>query len=320
MTPKPNNQSLTPIHVAVAVIEDARGRILLSRRAPDAHQGGLWEFPGGKVEETEPFSQALARELLEELGIQLLRHEPLIKISHDYGDKSVVLDVHRVTNYAGIPQGREGQPLAWVTPAELHNYPMPAADRPIVAAIVLPDTYLITGDWAGDSRQLLDRLDGALARGERLFQLRLPGADEAHFRTLAGCALERCRPCGARLLLNAEPGLVADLGADGVHLNSRRLMSCDARPLGDAFLVAVSCHDEIELRHAEQIGADCVVISPVLPTRSHQGAKTLGWTGFKQLAESAAVPVYALGGMSPDLVGATRRQGGQGVAGISAFW
>ena len=320
MTREPNNQSLTPIHVAVAVIGDADGRILLSRRAEDVHQGGLWEFPGGKVEDTEPFSQALARELFEELGIQVAQHEPLIRIFHDYADKSVVLDVHRVTEYTGVPMGREGQPLAWVAPEDLQSYPMPAADRPIVAAIALPDTYLITGGWAGELGQLLDRLDGVLTMGERLIQFRLGNADEARFLALAESALGRCRSHGARLMLNAEPALVAELGADGIHLNSRRLMACDARPLNDAFLVAASCHDENELRHAERIGVDFAVISAVLPTRSHPGAETLGWAGFHRLAESAVIPVYALGGMSPERVGEAKRQGGQGVAGISAFW
>ena len=133
------------MHVAVAVIQDSSGRILLSRRADHAHQGGLWEFPGGKLDPGETLAQALKREIREELGIEVQSHSPLIRINHRYPDRSVLLDVHRVTAYSGVPEGREGQPLVWVAPESMRDYPMPAADRPIVTALRLPDSYLITG-------------------------------------------------------------------------------------------------------------------------------------------------------------------------------
>ncbi|MFV0278909.1 MAG: 8-oxo-dGTP diphosphatase MutT [Parahaliea sp.] len=126
---------MTIVHVAVGVILDADGNILLTQRAEDAHQGGLWEFPGGKVEPGESVQQALARELHEELGIVPTASEPLIEVRHDYGDKSVLLDVHRVPVFSGVPHGLEGQPLAWVSMAELADYPLPAANRVIVEAL-----------------------------------------------------------------------------------------------------------------------------------------------------------------------------------------
>ena len=100
------------IVVAVGVLIDAEGRVLVARRAPDAHQGSLWEFPGGKVEAHESVGDALKRELEEELGIQVEGSEPLMAIEHDYGDKHVRLDVHRVMRWQGEPRGLEGQPLA----------------------------------------------------------------------------------------------------------------------------------------------------------------------------------------------------------------
>ncbi|NND67213.1 MAG: 8-oxo-dGTP diphosphatase MutT [Halioglobus sp.] len=122
------------VHVAVGVILDARGRILLTRRAEDAHQGGLWEFPGGKVEEHESLQAALTRELREELGITPARTSPLIEVRHNYVDKQVFLDVHVVWEHAGEASGLEGQPLAWVAVDELCNYDFPAANVQIVQA------------------------------------------------------------------------------------------------------------------------------------------------------------------------------------------
>ena len=123
------------LHVAVGVILDEFHNILITRRAPDAHQGGLWEFPGGKVEAGESLALALARELREELGISIGRTSGLLEIRHDYGDKSVLLDVHVVWDFSGEARGLEQQPLAWVAPGELADYAFPAANAPIVEAV-----------------------------------------------------------------------------------------------------------------------------------------------------------------------------------------
>ena len=123
------------LHVAVGVILDVDKRILISRRANEAHQGGLWEFPGGKVEAAESVQVALARELFEELGIQIGVISPLLRVEHDYSDKSVLLDVWVVTEFTGVPKGCEGQPLAWVALEDLENYQFPEANAPIVGAV-----------------------------------------------------------------------------------------------------------------------------------------------------------------------------------------
>jgi 8-oxo-dGTP diphosphatase len=126
---------MDPLHVAVGVVLDDNRRILITRRAEDSHQGGLWEFPGGKVESRETLHSALARELREELGIAIGRTSALLEVRHDYGDKAVLLDVHVVWEFSGEPRGLEGQPLAWVAAEELAGYPFPAANEPIVEAV-----------------------------------------------------------------------------------------------------------------------------------------------------------------------------------------
>lgn len=123
------------VHVAVGVVLDENRRVLITRRATGSHQGGLWEFPGGKVEPGESLEQALARELREELGIEPVRTSPLLEVSHDYGDKRVLLDVHVVWEFTGRALGLENQPLAWVSCEALSQYRFPAANVPIVDAI-----------------------------------------------------------------------------------------------------------------------------------------------------------------------------------------
>ena len=116
------------VHVAAAVIRGADGRVLIARRPDDKHQGGLWEFPGGKVEEGEVVQAALSRELEEELGIRVSAARPLIQVHHDYPDKHVLLDVWEVSAFTGEPHGAEGQPLAWVAPRDLGQYEFPEAN------------------------------------------------------------------------------------------------------------------------------------------------------------------------------------------------
>lgn len=127
---------MSRVHVAVGVVWDDRGRVLVSKRHADSHQGGLWEFPGGKLEAGEDVSAALRRELQEELGICIGDARPLLEIRHDYADKQVLLDVWQVLDFTGVAEGREGQPLRWVPIAELADYEFPAANGPIVAALI----------------------------------------------------------------------------------------------------------------------------------------------------------------------------------------
>ena len=311
---------MLPVHVAVAVIQDASGRVLLTRRPDGAHQGGLWEFPGGKVEPGETFEQALRREIREELGIEVSTHQPLIDLTHSYPDKIVRLDVHKILQYSGNPIGLEGQPLEWVLPENLHQYAMPAADRPICAALKLPRQYLITGPDPITPRHFLQRLEASLDRGLRLVQLRAPSLGMGEYMALAVDALALCHQYDAELLLNCPVNRVQELGADGVHLNSTQLAGLSERPLTNNRWVAASCHNLEELQQAMAIDVDFCVLSPVLQTASHPDAEPMGWGRFAQIVALANIPVFALGGMDQTHIGVALEQGGQGIAAIRALW
>jgi 8-oxo-dGTP diphosphatase len=120
------------VRVLVGLIADGRGRWLVNRRRPGQPLAGWWEFPGGKCRPGEAPRAALARELEEELGIEVLSAEPVFTLEHDYPDKRVLLDVWHVLRYAGEIVAREGQPLRWVTPAECRELELLEADGPIV--------------------------------------------------------------------------------------------------------------------------------------------------------------------------------------------
>ncbi len=310
----------TPLQVAVAVISDKQGRILLSKRSASAHQGGLWEFPGGKVDAGEDVYAALTRELKEELNIIPQQARPLIKIHHDYLDQSVLLDVWRVTDFAGRASGQEGQPLEWVRLDQLSEFDFPAANHAIVKAAQLPCVYLITKSIISDVPGYFEKLALLLRAGIKLVQFRIKESESSDFRRLASETLRYCRSHGAKLMVNADPNVAEELGADGVHLSSDRLMALRDRPLGLHKWVAASCHNAQELTHAANLGVDFAVLSPVLATKSHPGADTLGWETFSDLVESAPMPVYALGGMNPQQMQNAYKHGAQGAAVLSALW
>ena len=125
------------VHVAAAVIRGADGRILIARRPQDKHQGGLWEFPGGKVEPGESPEEALIRELEEELGVSTKTAclAPLTFASHSYESFHLLMPLFVCRKWQGIPQAKEHAALKWVRPQQLRDYPMPPADIPLIAPL-----------------------------------------------------------------------------------------------------------------------------------------------------------------------------------------
>ncbi len=122
--------------VVAAVIRDAGGRILMTRRAKDGHMGDLWEFPGGKIDTGEGPADALIRELDEELGITVAVENPLTFAVHEEPGLRILLLFYRARIEAGDPRGREGQPVEWVPAADLPSYPTPPADAELVQQLV----------------------------------------------------------------------------------------------------------------------------------------------------------------------------------------
>ncbi len=120
------------IAVAIGVIENSQGEILLAKRHQHLHQGGKWEFPGGKIEQGETTLVALRRELQEEVAIDVVEATPVMILDYDYGDRFVSLDIWHVTSFTGQAKGLEQQEIKWVAKSQLAQYQFPDANQPIV--------------------------------------------------------------------------------------------------------------------------------------------------------------------------------------------
>ncbi len=310
------------IHVVAGVIRDALGRILLARRTTGRDLAGLWEFPGGKVEPGESPETALTRELHEELGIQVRVGAPFIRVPQQYPDKRLVLDVREIDSYRGTPRGLDGQALAWAPAHKLANYPMPPADRPVVAAVLQPDRYLVTPAPGASDESWLAMLEQSLADGVRRVQLRAPGVESVRWARLAARAAALCRDAGADVLTNGDAALAARLGV-GLHLRAVQLTNADGATWHGATrppLLAASCHTVEELSRAQAQGCDFAVLGHVQATPSHVGEPGLGWAAFAQLREAVWIPIYAIGGLGTGDIAIAREHGAQGIAAIRGLW
>ena len=242
------------------VITDARGRVLLARRSPGRELAGLWEFPGGKVDPGETPEAALARELAEELDIEVEVGAPLMVVPHQTPSRLLRLDVRHIKAWRGKPKGCEGQALAWVQPDKLHRYDMPAPDRPVVAALLQPDHCLVTPAPGDDDMAWLSALDAALSRGIHCVQFRMPGVAPDRQQRLLGQAAARCRTAGAQLLVNGSSELAQQHGV-GLHLPAALLREHAERPLPADQPLSASCHDAAELDLAEALGCDFALLA-----------------------------------------------------------
>lgn len=298
------------VEVAAAVIERPDGSFLLAQRPAGKVYAGWWEFPGGKVEPGEPAEQALARELHEELGIDVLRAYPWITRVHIYEHATVVLHFFRVVEWSGEPTSREGQAFVWQRLDAAMVAPMLPANAPVLASLALPLEYAITDAQTLGAAEQLARVEARMKDGLRLVQVR--DKDNWERARLIFVVSSMARQYGAKVLVNGGPAV------DGIHLTAEQLVTYRARPPGG--LVAASCHTAQELGHAMAIGLDFVVLGPVKATRSHPGAQTLGWEGFRRIAEGSSIPVYAIGGLRREDLDEARQAGAHGLAMISGSW
>ena len=309
------------VDVMAAAITDARGRVLLARRTEGRDLAGLWEFPGGKREPGESPEQALARELQEELGIDARIGAPLIAVAQQYPHKRLRLDVRHVTQWQGTPRGHEGQALAWVPQEKLVGYAMPPADRPVVAALLQPDRYLVTpspGDPATTGTGSM-RCSVRWMPASGACRCACPDCRRTVVARWSRRQRSAARPRAQNCWSTAMSRWRAEFGI-GLHLRAAQLRGLQERPVAAGIRLAASCHDADELRMAEALGCDFAVVGPLKPTPTHPEATRLGWARFEQLREQVSLPIYAIGGLGPDDIAIARQHGAQGIAAIRGLW
>ncbi|ROT44852.1 Nudix family hydrolase [Pusillimonas sp. NJUB218] len=313
------------VDVAAGLILKPDGALLLGQRPEGKPWSGWWELPGGKIEPGETVLQALARELKEELDIEVTQATPWVTYIHEYPKNIVRLAFCKVTGWEGSPQGIEGQQLAWVDPqGHIDVGPLLPATEPPLRWLRLPQQYLLTS--IGNPENLdgfLERLERSLKTGVGMVQFREPewaaksalaSSLEAAFRAVLGVCRRYNVPC---LVNSAHP---ADwwADADGVQVRSADAKTF-TRTLPAEKWVGVSAHSTEELARAQPIGADFAVLGHVLPTTSHPGQPALGWEAFETIAQTAGVPVYAIGGQSPETLLTAQQHGAHGIAAIQGL-
>jgi 8-oxo-dGTP diphosphatase len=315
-TPAPPHTRIT--RVAAAVITKPDGDVLLAQRPRGKPYAGYWEFPGGKLEAGETAAHALARELHEELGLDVRRAAPWITQEFVYPHAHVLLEFFRVLEWNGEPHGHDGQAFAWQTPGRFTVAPLLPANTRVLAALALPPVYGITCAEDIGEDAFLARAKAAFEQGLRLAQVRekswpIPRRDAfaARLRDLAA-------RYGATLLLNGDEPAARALGLQGVHWTAATLREATSRPRD--LMIAASCHDRGELERAADLGVDFAVLGPVHATPTHPDAAPLGLARFAQIALGTRVPVYALGGLSAGDLPAAVDHGAHGVALRRSAW
>ena len=298
------------VEVAAAVIQRPDGSFLLAQRPPGKVYAGYWEFPGGKVEPGEPVAHALARELHEELGIDVERVYPWITRVFTYPHATVCLRFYKVFEWKNEPHPREGQAIAWQESGAKMASPMLPANAPVLASLALPVEYAITDAARLGTAVMLDKLERRLAQGLRLVQLREPGLDAGERRIFSENAIGRAHRYGCKVMVKAPHP-----EADGIHFTAAELMSLEDR--SSDLLVAASCHTRAELERAMQLELDFAVLGPV---REKGGLPPLGWQRFAEIAAGTSIPVYAIGGLTRADLEQAWRAGAHGLAMIRGAW
>lgn len=296
------------------------GRVLIAKRPAHKQDGGLWEFPGGKIEAGEDAHMALARELREELGIEIAASAPMVSVR----DARMALHARCVQAYAGEPRALEHEAIAWTTPRELLRYSMPQVDRPVRARLVCGPRWLITPEpESPDCDTWLGRWLAAfqLPQPPDIVSVRIKSFREAQRSDFAAQALAAVRRVSSTALLLRHTDVpMSEAGAfDGAHFSQSAARACASRSLPEAQLLAISTHDGAELDHAERLGADLASLGPVQPTASHPDATPMGWAAFAALAQQRALPVYALGGVAEEHLVLAQRHRAHGIAAIRGW-
>lgn len=297
MMSKPN------IHVAIAILF-YQNQILVGWREAEQHQGNKYEFPGGKVESGEQPVDACRREVIEEVGIVLDHWHEFDLISHEYEDVIVHLHIfHTSVTEAQLAEIK--QPWTWYTREQLSQLNFPQANQAILRKLHWPHRIKIS-----------DQLN-ALANlpAEQMLYWRVEASAE-HIMQLQQANISHL----SSLIINQDvwSGLneLQQQNIRSIHLRHAQLMALQADQLMKGYRYIAACHDLAALQHAEQIGCEAALLSPVLETATHPDTPALGWEQFKHMAEQVQIPVFALGGLKAEDLTHAQQQHAYGIAGI----
>lgn len=293
--------SKAQVNVAIAILLQ-HGKVLVGFREAHQHQGNKYEFPGGKVEAGETPLEACRREVCEEVGVRIQDWQVFDFIQHEYDD--VIVNLHIF--HAAVPDDLSHevqQPWRWYTRQQLAELHFPKANLRLIQRLVWPEYIKISSDLS------------TLASTQDLLYWRSDLALDLQLKAVAEIAVEQLQ----RLIVNIDlyHGLnsIQQANVAAIHLKQQQLLHLTHNDLVVGQRYIASCHDEVSLQRAQQLGIDAVLLSPVYATTTHPDAKPLGWTHFAELTQAMHIPVFALGGLSRADLSQAQSQGAYGLAG-----
>ena len=307
------------LNVSIALIF-YQNKVLVGWREAKQHQGNKYEFPGGKVEAGETAEQACYREIQEEVGITLDSLQKFDQITHEYDDLIVALHIFQV----GISTAQWGQikaPWQWYNRSELLSLNFPKANQSIVERLYWPNSIrIINADAVTDLTSVLNQAGVSYLRHAHA------DADQKLLVQQLGQAFNATsfvKSTKQELIVNFKLWQQLDLELReqiyAVHFSHQQLMQLNLHDVPFSMKKMASCHDQQSIQKAIELGMDAVFLSPVLDTPTHPKQPGLGWVEFQQLAAQIQVPVFALGGMHPELLQQAQLHGAYGIAGIRNF-
>ena len=297
------------IHVAIGLLF-YRGKVLVGWRNADQHQGNKYEFPGGKVEEGETPVEACRREIFEEVGIGIQQWNAFDVIHHDYDDVEVFLHIF----HAAVPEQYLvdiQKPWAWYTRDQLLELNFPKANKDIIQRLY----------WSHQIK-ISDQLSAyATGKNDQLFYWRIEATHEAIAQLNQFDHLDQYDL--SQLMVNIDvwqqlPEAIQKK-IQTIHFKQHQLMNLTVGQLPIGIRCIAACHDRVSLQHAQQLGFDAVILSPVLKTQTHPETVALGWENFSNYAKTCDIPVFALGGLTQNDLQLAQQKHAYGITGIRHF-
>ena len=306
--------------MAVGILKDSDGKYLLGKRLDSQSWAGWWEFPGGKLESNENPSEALKREIYEELGVAINKYRQWTTRRVIEKNKITILYFFIITSWTGMVEGIEGQKLQWVDFKTYNATKVLPPNQVIHHALKndLPDIYAITNFQEISSDNFFQALKRQVDDGLRLIQIREKNLTATELEDLITRIKITLKHTNVRIIINSSIGLAYKYQLDGVHLNSKQLNELKYFPKD--LLVGVSCHSAKDLEVAEEKNADFAVLGSVKETLTHPNLEPIGWKKFNKLVDNSNIPIYSIGGMTNNDIPSSFDFGAIGIASQRAIW
>ena len=272
------------------------------------------------MESNENPSEALKREIYEELGVAINKYRQWTTRRVIEKNKITILYFFLITSWTGMVEGREGQELQWVDLKTYNAKKVLPPNQVIHHALKndLPDIYAITNFQETPSDNFFQSLKRQVDYGLRLIQIREKNLTATELEALITRIKITLKHTNVRIIINSSISLAYKYQLDGVHLNSKQLNELKYFPKD--LLVGVSCHSEKDLEVAEEKKADFAVLGSVKETLTHPNLEPIGWKKFNKLVDNSNIPIYSIGGMTNDDIPLSFNFGAIGIASQRAIW